>query len=416
MQTICPHCQTVFKVSDEHLKAADGYVRCGICKEVFNALEKPPAVTKKGPSSNSVITDKNGTTKTVAAGDSNPTEPVVHQTTTRPDSEKHQEPPGDSAAISPITTEPTKAIPDAVIDSAQADLFSETSEAEAPQTQKHTPSSSAEKSAPEAIEPDTVAATPAINPDIQAVTETPAQTARSQSGPQEISDRAAHKEGATETPSASSTAPPKTTAEPTNKTEVTPTTTTASDHEAEDTDLFDGVQSKLIPDEYRIPELHNTYSLWRDIAWSLAILVFTATLFAEYIWFNRNELISDPQLRPLVTQFCAVANCDTMDLREPAKIEMTTRNIYSHPNVKNALMISGTLVNHAHFEQPYPNIQIDFSDVRGEVIASRIFTPEHYMQIKLSSLKLMPPEMPVDFNMEIQDPGNDAMTYEFSFL
>ena len=39
MQTICPHCQTVFKVSDEHLKAADGYVRCGICKEVFNALE-----------------------------------------------------------------------------------------------------------------------------------------------------------------------------------------------------------------------------------------------------------------------------------------------------------------------------------------------------------------------------------------
>ena len=39
MQTICPHCQTVFKIADEQLKAADGYVRCGICKEVFNALE-----------------------------------------------------------------------------------------------------------------------------------------------------------------------------------------------------------------------------------------------------------------------------------------------------------------------------------------------------------------------------------------
>ncbi len=176
------------------------------------------------------------------------------------------------------------------------------------------------------------------------------------------------------------------------------------------------MQSNLIPDEYRIPELHNTTPLWRDIAWSLAILTFTATLFAEYVWFNRNELISDPQLRPLVTQFCAVANCDTVNLREPAKIEMTTRNIYSHPNVKNALMISGTLVNHADFEQPYPDMLIDFSDVRGEVIASRVFTPEHYMQIKLDSLKLMPPETPMDFNMEIQDPGNDAMTYEFSFL
>ncbi|MCW8831028.1 MAG: zinc-ribbon domain-containing protein, partial [Gammaproteobacteria bacterium] len=33
MQTICPHCQTVFKVSNEHLKAADGYVRCGIARK-----------------------------------------------------------------------------------------------------------------------------------------------------------------------------------------------------------------------------------------------------------------------------------------------------------------------------------------------------------------------------------------------
>ncbi|MDT8451506.1 MAG: DUF3426 domain-containing protein [Gammaproteobacteria bacterium] len=384
MQTICPYCQTVFKVLDEQLSLADGYVRCGICKEVFNALEKPTAEAEKDSSVDSAIADKTNTQNTVAAGDSNPTEPAAHPTTALPDSEKHPEPPGDSAPTSPTAAEPAKEITAAVVDSAQADLFSEAS----PQTETHSPALSVEISALEAIEPDTVAVTPVSNPDdIQA---------------------------GTETPTALSTASSKSTPEPTEKTEVTPTS--VSDNETEETDLFDGVQSKLIPDEYRIPELHNTTSLWRDIAWSLAILAFTATLFAEYIWFNRNELISDPQLRPLVTQFCAVANCDTMNLREPAKVEMTTRNIYSHPNVKNALMISGTLVNHAHFEQPYPDMLVDFSDVRGEVIASRIFTPEHYMQIKLDSLKLMPPGMPVDFNMEIQDPGNDAMTYEFSFL
>lgn len=410
MQTICPHCQTVFNVSEEHLSAADGYVRCGICKEVFNALEKPPAEAEKEPSAERAIADKTGTTKTVAAGDGKATEAAAHPTNRRPDAEKRNAAPGDSAPISPSAAEPAKPTPDAVVDSAQADLFAEVSEA--PQTGADSPASSAKMSAMEAIEPDTVAATPASNPDIQAGTEIPAQAARSQTRLQKISDRAADKEGAT----APSTASSKSTPEPTGKTEVTPSASSVSDHETEETDLFDGVQSKLIPDEYRIPELYNTTSLWRDMAWSLAILVFTATLFAEYVWFNRNELVSDPQLRPLVTQFCAVANCDTMNLREPARIEMTTRNIYSHPNVKKALMISGTLINHAHFDQPYPDMQIDFSDVRGEVIASRIFTPEHYMQIKLDSLKLMPPETPVDFNMEIQDPGNDAMTYEFSFL
>ncbi len=387
MQTICPHCQTVFKVSDEQLSLADGYVRCGICKGIFNALKKPPAEAKKDPSADSAIADKAGTKNTIASGG--------------------------SAATRPTTAETAKKTPNAVLDSAQADLFSKASGA--PQTEMHS-APRAEISVPEAIKPDTVTTKPAIKQDTEARTEAPEQAARSQPLLQEKPHRDKLKERITESPTAPPTATSKITTEPTKKTETAATATRVSGKEAEETDLFDGVQSKLIPDEYRIPELYNTTPLWRDIAWSLAILVFTATLFAEYVWFNRNELMSDPQLRPLVTQFCEVANCDTMNLREPAKIEMTTRNIYSHPNVKNALMISGTLVNHALFEQPYPDMLIDFSDVRGEVIASRIFTPEHYMQIKFDSLKLMPPETPVDFNMEIQDIGNDAMTYEFSFL
>ena len=199
---------------------------------------------------------------------------------------------------------------------------------------------------------------------------------------------------------------------------TTPNTTNKTDDDNSNIDnsLFDGVQSKLIPDEYRIPELHNTYTIGQDLVWSLAILLFTASLFAEYAWFNRNELITDPQLRPLVMQFCDAVNCNTMELREPDKIEMVTRNIYTHPNVKNALMISGTLINHAEFEQAYPYILVDFSNVRGEVIASRTFGPEDYLQIKKSNLKPLLPRASIDFNMEIQDPGKNAMTYEFSFL
>lgn len=37
--TRCPHCQTSFRIREEHLKAARGAVRCGSCLEVFNALE-----------------------------------------------------------------------------------------------------------------------------------------------------------------------------------------------------------------------------------------------------------------------------------------------------------------------------------------------------------------------------------------
>ncbi len=50
MQTTCPECRTTFRVSQEHLGARRGLVRCGHCNAVFNAydtllpeLEEPPA-------------------------------------------------------------------------------------------------------------------------------------------------------------------------------------------------------------------------------------------------------------------------------------------------------------------------------------------------------------------------------------
>jgi predicted Zn finger-like uncharacterized protein len=39
MLTRCPHCQTAFRVTSEQLKVRQGKVRCGACREVFDALE-----------------------------------------------------------------------------------------------------------------------------------------------------------------------------------------------------------------------------------------------------------------------------------------------------------------------------------------------------------------------------------------
>jgi predicted Zn finger-like uncharacterized protein len=64
MYTQCPYCQTCFRVADAHLKAAKGKVRCGSCKEIFDATEhlyegvpssdnkipvKPPATKPQTP-------------------------------------------------------------------------------------------------------------------------------------------------------------------------------------------------------------------------------------------------------------------------------------------------------------------------------------------------------------------------------
>ena len=104
-----------------------------------------------------------------------------------------------------------------------------------------------------------------------------------------------------------------------------------------------------------------------------------------------------------------------MQVRDPTQIEMISRNVYTHPNASNALMVSTTLVNHAAYPQPYPDVQIDFSNVRGELIASRRFEPEEYLQLENEEPGLMQSGNPVTFGLEIRDPGQEAITYEFSF-
>lgn len=52
MYTNCPECGTVFRISTNELRVAEGYVRCGHCSATFNALatlsdELPPTVTLK---------------------------------------------------------------------------------------------------------------------------------------------------------------------------------------------------------------------------------------------------------------------------------------------------------------------------------------------------------------------------------
>jgi len=39
MQTQCPHCQTIFRITTAHLNIAQGHVQCGQCQNIFDATK-----------------------------------------------------------------------------------------------------------------------------------------------------------------------------------------------------------------------------------------------------------------------------------------------------------------------------------------------------------------------------------------
>lgn len=190
-------------------------------------------------------------------------------------------------------------------------------------------------------------------------------------------------------------------------------------------DFFDETVNEslphVVPEKFRDSYSAESHSVVSTLLWSIGILLLTATLLIEYVWFNREQFNQVPEVQAWINRLCQQVACNQVSMRDPARIELVSRNVYSHPNEKKALMVNVTLKNNADFAQPYPVMQIDFSDVRGGTIAARRFYPTEYLPVELQQLKtrqspLLPPGTSATISMEIQDPGKQAMTYEFNFL
>ena len=149
---------------------------------------------------------------------------------------------------------------------------------------------------------------------------------------------------------------------------------------------------------------------------SIGIVLSIFAGIIQYSYYHRYQLVQQNDLRPWLIKLCEVTGCDLPEPRDPKRIELSSKNIFSHPNTPNALMISATIVNQAEFEQAFPLLELHFEDIRGKSIAGRRFTPEEYLGISTEQISKMEPGNPVPFNIEIIDPGKDVVSYEFDFL
>ncbi len=179
--------------------------------------------------------------------------------------------------------------------------------------------------------------------------------------------------------------------------------------------------SHVVPEKFKDSYTSSSGSFLSNLLWGSGTLLLIATLAIEYAWFNRDKLNQIPQLQAWTEKLCQHIECKDIAMRNPTKIELVSRNVYSHPNEKNALMINITMKNLADFAQPYPIMLIRFSDVRGGYVAARRFLPSEYLPAEVQQpaslqAQLFEPDTNMTFTMEIQDPGKQAMTYEFDFL
>ncbi len=178
------------------------------------------------------------------------------------------------------------------------------------------------------------------------------------------------------------------------------------------------IVADVIPPELRAEERQTEarFSAVGTALLAILILCGITTGILQYAYYNRNNLVKIPELQSWFQTTCELIGCTTPDPRDTSLITLSSRNIFDHPNVENALMVSASIINEARFAQNFPVIELRFNNVRGEVIAARRFLAIEYLDIPDEQISVMQPGMPVNINLEIKDPGNNMVSYDFDFL
>lgn len=159
----------------------------------------------------------------------------------------------------------------------------------------------------------------------------------------------------------------------------------------------------------------NTSTGERRWPWVLVCLALTGMLGAQLAWAQRNTLLADPVTGTWLRDACRTLGCRLPLVPAVGQLRLVARDVEAHPSVHGALMISATVRNEAPFAQPYPVVSLVLADAQGHRVAMRRLRPAEYLDDSESLRAGMAPGATTALVLEVEDPGNKAVAFEFGF-
>jgi predicted Zn finger-like uncharacterized protein len=149
--------------------------------------------------------------------------------------------------------------------------------------------------------------------------------------------------------------------------------------------------------------------------WVLVCGALALALTAELAWLDRDELIRDPMTGGWLRGTCQALGCNLPLVAAPKQLHLLASNVETHPNAAHALMISLSLRNDAAFAQPWPVVVVSLSDAQGHRLTMRRLLPTDYLDDPTVLSHGLAPGATTALLLEVQDPGDAAVAYQFDF-
>ncbi|WP_213949763.1 zinc-ribbon and DUF3426 domain-containing protein [Luteibacter sp. dw_328] len=154
---------------------------------------------------------------------------------------------------------------------------------------------------------------------------------------------------------------------------------------------------------------------WQGAIWVTVCLALMLGLGAQLAWAKRDSLIADPTIGPALQTGCSVVGCRLPLVAAPTRLRLLARDVEQHPAVRDGLLITASVRNDASFAQPYPVVTIVLSDANGQRLAMRRFEPAEYVGDAGARAHGLDGGATTAMVFEVQDPGQRAVAFAFSF-
>lgn len=373
--TRCPHCQTTFRVRDEHLSAANGMVRCGSCLQVFKAAEF--FITQTQP------------------------EVPARTSTTAPQHKSKKQDNLDFGLIHDDMDEDTKETNEVFSDDPAADFNLRAPD----KLSRPKPNND-------------VIDFGDITFDLDNDNDSSFQSFGADKEESADEDESWAKSLLEDTPTKGNDAyladtEPDNYFESFDELDATPVDSTAN-LVVEKTSLSAKVADlKLLDDPLELTTKSKKKLPW---LWLLGSCLLIISCAAQVLYFNFSDLSRTPKWRPMYAQICQVFECQLPKIQDTSKMVNQLFTVKSHPHYQGALLVETLLLNRANYAQPFPDILLTFKDLNERSIAYRRFTPSQYLSGEMAGQTEMPEQTPIHIALEIVDPGVEAVSFTINLL
>ena len=154
----------------------------------------------------------------------------------------------------------------------------------------------------------------------------------------------------------------------------------------------------------------------RSLKWIPGITLMIALAIGQIAFFRMSVYAQMTEYRPTYTLVCRYLGCEVPEYENHDELRTRELVIRSHPDEPEALVVDVLLLNSGPYKQAFPGLWLQFYDVHGYVVASRVFRANEYLDGEMRGLKLIPAETEVRLSLELIDPGTDALGYQMEVV